>query len=166
MTIADSGVCTWEDKPLAAAGNPCVGWGAGLQAGVHGGLGRLPRVRRLLGAPRTPGLDSEWPRALLCPFLGPLETPGRWPADTPGPAGPADQRAAAGRAQGPRRGRGQRQQAQLGYGRPASPPLLAPWGQQPPPRPTARGTEAAEYVQCLYLSAIGKKGGLPKGRWW
>lgn len=167
MTIADSSICTWEDKPAAvAAGSPCAGWGAGLQAGVRGGLGRLPRVRRLHGAPWPPGLDSERPHALLCPFLGPLETPGRRPADAPGPAGPADQRAAAGRAQGPRRGRRQRQQAQLGYGRPASPPLLRPRGQQPPPRPTARVTEGAEYFQCLYLSAIGKKEGLPKGCWW
>lgn len=166
MTIADSSVCTWEEEPAGGPGGHVWGGARGCRLGFAGGSGRLPHVRWLHGVPQPPGLYSERPCAPLCPFLGPLETPGRRPADAPGPAGPSDQRTAAGRAQGPWRSRGQRQQAQLGYDRPVSPPLLGPLGQEPPPRPTVRVTEGSEYFQCLYLSAIGKKGGLPKGRWW
>lgn len=60
-------------------------------------------------------LCAQW-SCLPLPFLEPSETPGRRPENPPGPAGPADQRAAAGRAQNLQRGPGHRQPAQLRYG--------------------------------------------------
>lgn len=52
---------------------------------------------------------------LFFPFSVPAETAGHRPEDPPGPAGPADQQAAAGCGHSLRGGPGQRQQAQLRY---------------------------------------------------
>ena len=158
MTIADSSVCTWEEELAGGPGGRVRGGERGCRPGFVGGLGRLPHVRWLHEAPQPPGLYSEWVRAPLCPFVGPLETPGRRPADAPGPAGPADQRAAAGRAQGPRRDRGQRQQTQLRYAgrrahRCSGPGVSAHHGR-------------IRMLSMLVFKCDWEERGLPKGRWW